>query len=72
LLICTYNARTLSTDADPHVVLVAADRIKFYVIALQETKIKNTDTRQLNNGTFAIRGEKVPSRNVGGVAEILN
>ncbi|VDM55356.1 unnamed protein product [Angiostrongylus costaricensis] len=27
-LICTYNARTLSTDADLHALLVAADRIK--------------------------------------------
>uniref|UniRef100_A0A0K0DF18 Uncharacterized protein n=1 Tax=Angiostrongylus cantonensis TaxID=6313 RepID=A0A0K0DF18_ANGCA len=33
-LLCTYNARTLSTDADLHALLVAADRIKFHVIAL--------------------------------------
>uniref|UniRef100_A0A0K0DGH2 Endo/exonuclease/phosphatase domain-containing protein n=1 Tax=Angiostrongylus cantonensis TaxID=6313 RepID=A0A0K0DGH2_ANGCA len=58
-LLCTYNARTLSTYADLHALLAAADRIKFHVIALQETKIKKTDIRQLNNGTFVIRGEKV-------------
>ena len=33
-LLCTYNARTLSTDADLHALLLAADRIKFHVIAL--------------------------------------
>ncbi|VDM53879.1 unnamed protein product [Angiostrongylus costaricensis] len=71
-LLCTYNARTLSTDTDLHVLLVAVDRIKFYVIALQETEIKKTDIRQLNNGTLVIRGEKVPSRNVGGVGFVVH
>uniref|UniRef100_A0A0K0DRQ1 DUF4478 domain-containing protein n=1 Tax=Angiostrongylus cantonensis TaxID=6313 RepID=A0A0K0DRQ1_ANGCA len=32
-LLCTYNARTFSTDADLQALLVAADRIKFHVIA---------------------------------------
>ncbi|KAE9415483.1 hypothetical protein Angca_001775, partial [Angiostrongylus cantonensis] len=49
-----------------------ADRIKFHVIALQETKIKKTDIRQLNNGTFVIRGKKVPSRNVDDVGFIVH
>ncbi|KAE9416271.1 hypothetical protein Angca_005215, partial [Angiostrongylus cantonensis] len=70
--LCTYNARILSTDADLHALLAAADRIKFHVIALQETKIKKTDIRQLNNGTFVIRGEGVPSRNVGGVGFVVH
>ncbi|VDM76702.1 unnamed protein product [Strongylus vulgaris] len=35
-LLCTYNARTVSTNADLHV-LKAAGRINYYVIALQET-----------------------------------
>ncbi|KAE9417140.1 hypothetical protein Angca_008153, partial [Angiostrongylus cantonensis] len=70
--LCTYNARTLSTDADLHALLAAADRIKFHVIALQETQIKKTDIRQLNNETFVIRGEKVPSRNVGGVGFVVH
>uniref|UniRef100_A0A0K0D472 Uncharacterized protein n=1 Tax=Angiostrongylus cantonensis TaxID=6313 RepID=A0A0K0D472_ANGCA len=55
-----------------HALLVTADRIKFHVIALQETKIKKTDIRQLNNETFVIRGEKVPSRNVGGVGFVVH
>uniref|UniRef100_A0A0K0DDV7 Uncharacterized protein n=1 Tax=Angiostrongylus cantonensis TaxID=6313 RepID=A0A0K0DDV7_ANGCA len=71
-LLCTYNARTLSTDAELHTLAVAADRIKFHVIALQGTKIKKTDIRQLNNGTLVIRGKKVPSRNVGGVGLVVH
>ena len=71
-LLCTYNARSLSTDAGLHALLAAADRIKFHVTALQETKIKKTDIRQLNNETFVIRGEKVPSRNVGGQGFVVH
>ncbi|KAK6742939.1 hypothetical protein RB195_010297 [Necator americanus] len=67
LRLCTCNARTVSTDADLHALLGAAERIKFHVIALQETKCRRSDVRQMNDGTLVIRGEKVPSRNVGGV-----
>ncbi|KAK6744625.1 hypothetical protein RB195_011384 [Necator americanus] len=69
---CTYNARTVSTDADLHALLVAAERIKFHVIALQETKCRRSDVRQMNDGTLVIRGEKVPSRNVGGVGFVVH
>ncbi|KAK6736527.1 hypothetical protein RB195_019296 [Necator americanus] len=72
LRLCTYNARTLSTDADLHALLGAAERIKFHVIALQETKCRRSDVRQMNDGTFFIRGEKVPSRNVGGVGFVVH
>uniref|UniRef100_A0A0K0CYY4 Endo/exonuclease/phosphatase domain-containing protein n=1 Tax=Angiostrongylus cantonensis TaxID=6313 RepID=A0A0K0CYY4_ANGCA len=71
-LLCTYNSRTLSTDADFHTLLAAADRIKFHMIALQETKIKKTNIRQLNNGTLVNCEEKVPSRNVGGVGFVVH
>ncbi|EYC38734.1 hypothetical protein Y032_0699g1627 [Ancylostoma ceylanicum] len=64
-MLCTYNARTVSTNADLHALLEAAGRIKFHVIALQETKSKKSEVRQLNDGTLIIRGEKFPSRNVG-------
>uniref|UniRef100_A0A0K0DLN9 Endonuclease/exonuclease/phosphatase domain-containing protein n=1 Tax=Angiostrongylus cantonensis TaxID=6313 RepID=A0A0K0DLN9_ANGCA len=64
-LMCACNAKALSTDANLRAFLAATDRIKCHVIALQETKIEKTDTRQLKNGAFVIRGEKVPSRNVG-------
>ncbi|KAK6765054.1 hypothetical protein RB195_025114 [Necator americanus] len=68
----TYNARTVSTDANLHALLGAAERIKFHVIALQETKCRRSDVRQMNDGTLVIRGEKVPSRNVGGVGFVVH
>ncbi|KAK6739471.1 hypothetical protein RB195_008140 [Necator americanus] len=52
-------------DADLHALLGAAERIKFHVIALQETKCSRSDVRQMNDGILVFRGEKVPSRNVG-------
>ncbi|VDM52154.1 unnamed protein product [Angiostrongylus costaricensis] len=73
--IVSYYARIIPehcTYADLHALLVAANRIEFYVIALQETKIKKTDVRQLSNGTLVIRGEKDPSRNVGGVGFVVH
>ncbi|KAK6755337.1 hypothetical protein RB195_013983 [Necator americanus] len=72
LRLCTYNARTVSTDADLHALLGAAERIKFHVIALQETKCRRSDVRQMNDGTLVIRGEKVPSRNVGGAGFVVH
>ncbi|KAK6765794.1 hypothetical protein RB195_025609 [Necator americanus] len=47
LRLCTYNARTVSEDADLHALLGAAERIKFHVIALQETKCRRSDVRQM-------------------------
>ncbi|KAK6743273.1 hypothetical protein RB195_010498 [Necator americanus] len=46
--------------------------LKFRVIALQETKCRRSDVRQMNDGTHVIRGEKVPSRNVGGVGFVVH
>ncbi|KAK6763318.1 hypothetical protein RB195_023867 [Necator americanus] len=40
LRLCTYNARTVSTDADLHALLGAAERIKFHVIALQGDQVQ--------------------------------
>ena len=42
------------------------------MIALQETKSKKTDIRELDDGTIVIRGEKFPSRNVGGVGFVVH
>ncbi|KAK6744365.1 hypothetical protein RB195_011206 [Necator americanus] len=64
LRLCTYNARTLSTDADLHALFGAAECIKFHVLALQETKCRRSDVRQMNDGKLVSRGEKVPSRNI--------
>ncbi|KAK6761299.1 hypothetical protein RB195_022383 [Necator americanus] len=72
LRLCTYNARTASTDSDLHALFGAAERTKFHVIALQETKCRRSDGPQMNYGRFVIRGEKVPSRNVGGVGLVVH
>ncbi|VDM70641.1 unnamed protein product, partial [Strongylus vulgaris] len=50
----------------------AAGRINYHVIALQETKLRKTDVRQLSDGTLIIRGEKAPSLNVGGVGFVVH
>ena len=71
-MLCTYNARTVSSNADLRALLDTANRIKFHVIALQETKSRRADIRQLNDGTLVIRGEKIPSRNVGGVGFVVH
>ncbi|KAK6761948.1 hypothetical protein RB195_022883 [Necator americanus] len=62
----------MATDADLHALLGAAQGIKFHVIALQETKCRRSDVRQMNDGTLVIRGEKVPSRNVGGAGFVVH
>ncbi|VDM78373.1 unnamed protein product [Strongylus vulgaris] len=59
-MLCTYTARSVSTNADLHAPLEAVGRINYHVIALQ-TKSRKTDVRQLSDGTLIIRGEKVPS-----------
>ncbi|KAK6761382.1 hypothetical protein RB195_022444 [Necator americanus] len=55
LRLCAYNARTVSIDTDLHALLGAAECIKFHVIALQETKCRRSDVRQMNDGTLVIR-----------------
>ncbi|KAK6753808.1 hypothetical protein RB195_013036 [Necator americanus] len=72
LRLYAYNARTVSADADLHALLGNAERIRFYVMALQGTKCRRSDIRQINDGTLVIRGEKVPSRNVGGVGFVVH
>ncbi|KAK6750216.1 hypothetical protein RB195_002296 [Necator americanus] len=56
LRLCTYNAKTVSTDADLHALLGAAERIKFHVIALQETKCRRSDVRQMNDDPVTSSG----------------
>ncbi|VDM85864.1 unnamed protein product [Strongylus vulgaris] len=40
--LCTYNARTVSTNADLHALLEAAGPINYNVIALQESPGRRT------------------------------
>ena len=53
-MLCTYNARTVSSNADLCALLDAANHIKFHVIALQETKSRRTGI-QLNDGILVFR-----------------
>ncbi|KAK6735055.1 hypothetical protein RB195_018324 [Necator americanus] len=55
-----------------HVLLRAAEHIKFHAIALQECKSRSSDVRQMSYGTLVIRREKVPSRNVGDVGFVVH
>ncbi|VDL78944.1 unnamed protein product [Nippostrongylus brasiliensis] len=71
-MLCTYNARTVSSNADLYALLEAAGHIKYHVNALQETKSRKADIRQHNDGTLVLRGKKIPSRNVGGVGLIMH
>ncbi|VDM66260.1 unnamed protein product [Strongylus vulgaris] len=68
----TYNARTVFANADPHALFEGAGRINYHVMTLQETKSRKTNVRQLSDGTLIIRGEEVPSRNVGGVGSVAH
>ncbi|KAJ1368926.1 hypothetical protein KIN20_030286 [Parelaphostrongylus tenuis] len=70
-LLFTYNAKTLSTDADLQTFLNTTHRIKYQVIVVQETKFGNTDLLEINDGTLVVR-EKIPSRNVGYVGFIVH
>ncbi|VDN23096.1 unnamed protein product [Cylicostephanus goldi] len=64
--LCTYNARTFSTNADLHALLAAAEHIKYHAIAVQGTKSRKKDGQQMTDGTLIIRGKT--SRNVGTLA----
>ena len=66
-----FHALHLQRQNSLRALLEAAGRINFYVIALQETKTRKKDVRQLNDGILVICGEKVPSRNVGGVGFVV-
>ncbi|VDM69648.1 unnamed protein product [Strongylus vulgaris] len=70
-ILCTYNAKAISTNADLHALLEATGGINYHVIALQETKSRKTDVRQPSDGTLIICVEKIP-RNVGGVGFVAH
>ncbi|KAK6749202.1 hypothetical protein RB195_001666 [Necator americanus] len=68
----TGEKRSDLRDANLRAFLGAAERIKFHVVALQETKCRWSDVRPMNDGRLIIRGEKVPSRNVGSVGFVVH
>ncbi|VDL75160.1 unnamed protein product [Nippostrongylus brasiliensis] len=60
--LCAYNARTASSNAHLYALLKAAGHMKHHAIALQEAKSRKADIRQHDDGTPAIRGEKIRRR----------
>ncbi|KAK6050767.1 hypothetical protein COOONC_11729 [Cooperia oncophora] len=50
----------------------ASKRLRFDVIALQETKAKETATRKTNDGHLIVLGAKLSGRNVGGVGFLVH
>ncbi|KAK6757089.1 hypothetical protein RB195_015112 [Necator americanus] len=53
----------MSTDTDLHALLEAAERIRYNVVALQETKSRRSDVRWTNDVTLVTPREKALSRN---------
>lgn len=53
-MICTYNARTVSSNAYLHALLKAAGSINFRVIALQETRAWKNGAQHRRGGTLVI------------------
>ncbi|KAK6764335.1 hypothetical protein RB195_024600 [Necator americanus] len=72
LRLCTQNARSVSTDADLHALMEAAEHFEFHVIAVEEIKSERSDLRQMNDGTLASYGEKAPSRMIGDVGFVVD
>ncbi|KAK6742829.1 hypothetical protein RB195_010224 [Necator americanus] len=67
----TYNARTLSTDAGLHAILRTAERIKFHVIILQETKCRR-NVRPINDVHSSIMERRFRSRSIGGAGLVVH
>ena len=50
----------------------ASKKIRYDVLALQETKVKASTTRKTNEGDLIILGAKVDKKNIGGVGFIVH
>nr|CDJ92172.1 Endonuclease exonuclease phosphatase domain containing protein [Haemonchus contortus] len=72
LRICTYNCRTIASKADQTILNETSTRLRFEVIALQETKTKETAIKKTNDGHLFVLGAKVDGKNVGGVGFLVH
>uniref|UniRef100_W6NAJ6 Endonuclease exonuclease phosphatase domain containing protein n=1 Tax=Haemonchus contortus TaxID=6289 RepID=W6NAJ6_HAECO len=72
LRICTYNCRTIASKADQTILNETSKRLRFDVIALQETKTKETAIKKTNDGHLFVLGAKVDGKNVGGVGFLVH
>ncbi|EYC05140.1 hypothetical protein Y032_0084g1800 [Ancylostoma ceylanicum] len=70
LIACTYNCRSFSSAAQLSTLIDEAQRIKYDVIGLSETKRKESLTCTWNNGTAVFPGARKPGTTSGGVGFI--
>ncbi|KAK6036434.1 hypothetical protein COOONC_26061, partial [Cooperia oncophora] len=71
--VCSYNCRTIASDADLRTLLLRSRQIKYDVIAIQETKGRTeTIRRKTDHNELLIVGAKVDGKNVGGVGFLIN
>ena len=71
LAICSYNARTLRTQADLDMLLHSLKRVRYDVVALQETKRSLEYHQKLDDGTEIRLGSRDPNHPVGGIGFIV-
>ncbi|KAK6043596.1 hypothetical protein COOONC_18900 [Cooperia oncophora] len=72
LFVCSYNCRTIASDADLRTLLLRSRQIKYDVIAIQETKGRTETIRKTDHNELLIVGAKVDGKNVGGVGFLIN
>ncbi|KAK6056979.1 hypothetical protein COOONC_05507 [Cooperia oncophora] len=72
LFVCSYNCRTIASDADLRTLLLRSRQIKYDVIAIQETKGRTETIRKTDHNELLIVGAKVDGKNVGGVGFLVN
>ena len=72
LQICTYNCRTVSSEANLATLMEASKKIRYDVLALQETKVKANNTKKTKEGDLIALGAKVDRKNIGGVGFIIH
>ena len=71
MTICTYNARTLASDASIEDLMMQAKKIKYDVIGLTETRRHRPLNAVFNTGEELFLGT-CDSRGVGGVGVLVN
>ena len=71
MTICTYNARTLASDASIEDLMMQAKKIKYDVIGLTETRRHRPLNATFNTGEELFLGT-CDSRGVGGVGVLVN
>ncbi|XGW09915.1 hypothetical protein V3C99_011857 [Haemonchus contortus] len=71
LFVCSYNCRTIASEASLWMLLRSSRLVKYDVIALQETKGRTETIRKTDHKELLIIGPKA-NGNVGGVGFLIN